>query len=99
MSNHIPYDDFLKEVFLVTLKDTNAIKISLANTKRKTKPIIKETLDTFTNPPVLEDKIINQIVLSMYNDESVASKTERICEEYDLPSDVVSQIFKDFGCL
>ena len=99
MSNHIPYDDFLKEVSLVTLKDTNAIKTSLANTKRKTKPIIKETLNTFSNPPELKDKAINRIVLSMYNDESIASKTDKICEEYDLPSDVVSQIFKDFGCL
>ena len=94
MSTHILYDDFLKEVTLVTLKDTNAIKNSLANTKRESKPIIKETLDAFSNPPVLEDKVINRIVLSMYNDESITSKTEKICEEYNLPSDVVSQILE-----
>ena len=95
MSTHIPYDDFLEEVIPVTLKDASAIKTSLANTKRKCKPIIRETLEAFSNPPELEDKIINRIVLSMYDGESIATKTERICEEYNLSSDVVSRIFEE----
>lgn len=93
MSNHIPYEDFSKNVSLVTLRDSNSIKKSLKRNKEQSLPIIKDVLNDFQENP--SDKMINEIILSMYSGDPIEEKSQRISEEYNLPLDVMTKIYEE----
>lgn len=89
---HIPYDEFLEHVQLVTLNDSNKIKKSFRNTIRESKREINSILEDMDNSPQLNNDMIRDIVVSMYGGGSLEDNSKKISEEHNLPIDITTKI-------
>ena len=91
---HIPYNEFLKQVNLITLKDSHTIKKSLRRTIRESKKEIIQILKGIQDSPHVSKDVQKEIILSMYNGDSLEEKSQKISEKHNIPLEIVSSIIE-----
>ena len=89
---HLPYNEFLKHVNLIVLKDANAIKQALRKTILESKKEIIQILKQKKYNHQISENVLNEIIISMYDRDSLEDKSKRISEKYKLSLDVVFSI-------
>lgn len=91
---HIKYEEFLEHVNLITLKDSKTIKKSFRNSIRESKTEIPRILNNVRDSPQIPNIVINEIVSSMYNGDSLEDNAKRISDKFKLPLDIISTIIQ-----
>ena len=92
-SSHLSFSDFLKSVSLITLKDSNWMKNKFNLTLQESIKVIDGLIKVIDPSMILTQDVKKDIVVAMYDGNSVSEKSRKISEKYSIPTEKLTKIF------